>query len=185
MIKCLASGFPTRSIKWKRLGKTIGDQALYFNSFKRSVGGVYLCEAYDQAGKDSKEIIVRVNDSPELEFPTKQKGKFHILFANLWGGLVWFPSHLSSLSLLFLLNLHNFLVCSHRPLIIYYLFLIFLLLGRQQDHQRTYVLCGSFAWFQLLYYDNTKIVSASLSGCYKKQIPYQRQTEIGVYTAAI
>ena len=83
MIKCLASGFPTRSIKWKRLGKTIGDQALYFNSFKRSVGGVYLCEAYDQAGKDSKEIIVRVNDSPELEFPTKQKGKFHILFANL------------------------------------------------------------------------------------------------------
>lgn len=88
MIKCLASGFPTRSIKWKRLGKTIGDQALYFNSFKRSVGGVYLCEAYDQAGKDSKEIIVRVNDSPELEFPTKQKGKFHILFANLLGGLM-------------------------------------------------------------------------------------------------
>ena len=82
MIKCHASGFPTPSIKWKRLGKTIGDQALYFNSLKRSDGGVYLCEAYNQAGKDSKEIIVRVNDSPELEFPTTQEGKLHILFDN-------------------------------------------------------------------------------------------------------
>lgn len=73
MIKCHATGFPTPSIKWKRLGETIGDQALYFNSLKRSDGGVYLCEAYNQAGKDSKEIIVRVNDSPELEFPTTQE----------------------------------------------------------------------------------------------------------------
>ena len=88
MIKCHASGFPTPNIKWKRLGKTIGDQALYFNSLKRSDGGVYLCEAYNQAGKDSKEIIVRVNDSPELEFPTTQEGKLHILFDNRWGGLM-------------------------------------------------------------------------------------------------
>ena len=76
MIKCHASGFPTPSIKWKRLGKTIGDQALYFNSLKRSDGGVYLCEAYNQAGKDSKEIIVRVNDSPNSSFQQRRKVNF-------------------------------------------------------------------------------------------------------------
>ena len=77
MIKCHASGFPTPNITWKRLGKTIGNQALYFNSIKKRDSGVYLCEAHNQAGKDSTEITVRVDDSDDLESPTTERGKFN------------------------------------------------------------------------------------------------------------
>ena len=77
MIKCHASGFPTPNITWKRLGKTIGNQALYFNSIKKSDSGVYQCEAHNQAGKDSTEITVRVDDSDDLESPTTERGKFN------------------------------------------------------------------------------------------------------------
>nr|XP_058955531.1 hemicentin-1-like [Pocillopora verrucosa] len=73
MIKCHASGFPTPNITWKRLGKTIGNQALYFNSIKKRDSGVYLCEAHNQAGKDSTEITVRVDDSDDLESPTTER----------------------------------------------------------------------------------------------------------------
>lgn len=73
VIKCLASGFPTPNITWKKHGKTIGNQALYFNSIKTFDSGVYLCEAHNQAGKDSTEITVRVEDSDNLEFPTTQR----------------------------------------------------------------------------------------------------------------
>ncbi|XP_022804481.1 twitchin-like isoform X1 [Stylophora pistillata] len=73
MIRCYASGFPTPNILWKKQRKIIGNQALYFNSIKKSDSGVYLCEAHNQAGKDNAEITVRVDDSDILEFPTTQR----------------------------------------------------------------------------------------------------------------
>ena len=77
MIRCYASGFPTPNIIWKKQRKFIGNQALYFDSIKTFDSGVYLCEAHNQAGKDSTEITVRVEDSDNLEFPTTQRGKFN------------------------------------------------------------------------------------------------------------
>lgn len=38
------------------------------------MGKFTLCEAHNQAGKDSTKITLRVEDSDDLDFPTTQRG---------------------------------------------------------------------------------------------------------------
>ena len=79
-IKCQASGFPKPNITWRRLERTIGNQALVLKRIRTSDNGVYLCKAHNKAGKDIKEIIVDVISDTNDKLPKTSKGKYHISF---------------------------------------------------------------------------------------------------------
>ncbi|XP_078371094.1 uncharacterized protein LOC144654736 [Oculina patagonica] len=67
-LNCQASGVPDPIVTWIRLGRVIKNQTLYFKRVTASDSGLYLCKANNQAGEDSKEIIVTVSDNND-KFP--------------------------------------------------------------------------------------------------------------------
>ncbi|KAL9971568.1 hypothetical protein ACROYT_G017745 [Oculina patagonica] len=65
-LKCQASGVPDPVVTWTRLGRVIKNQNLIFKRVTTSDSGRYLCKANNQAGNDSKEIIVTVSDFNDM-----------------------------------------------------------------------------------------------------------------------
>ncbi|KAL9971571.1 hypothetical protein ACROYT_G017748 [Oculina patagonica] len=72
-LKCQASGVPEPVVTWTRHGRVFKNQTLYLKRVTASDSGLYLCRANNQAGEDSKEIVVTVNDyndkSPQTPVP--------------------------------------------------------------------------------------------------------------------